>query len=112
MTMLQTIDEMIQLIPQDQEDQAAKYGNTLAALLSLQNKAGKIEKERTLLNGEVASLEERKETLAKGYSDQLAYRNELLSYRHELPKESARETAAEQEARALQRLAKTNKSLF
>jgi len=61
---------------------------------------------------EVQDLESRKETLAQGYSDQLAYRNESLSYTRQLPKEYAQQTQMEQEVVNLRNIAKQTKSLF
>lgn len=110
--MLQEIADIIEKIPNESETDQEKYGNALAGMLAIQNVAGKLEKEKQMLAAEVNTLEARKQSLAQGYSDQLEYRNTLLSYEHELPKESARETAMEQEAKMLQRLAQGRQSLF
>lgn len=110
--MLKEISEIIELIPTESDADQEKYGNALAGMLTVQNVAGKLEKEKALLQAEVYRLEERKESLAQGYANQLDYRNTLLSDQSILPKEYARESKEEQEAKMLQRMAAQQRPLF
>lgn len=110
--MLQEINNIIEKIPNEGEENQERYGNALAGMLALQNVAGKLEKEKQMLQAEVDSLESRKTSLAEGYANQLEYRNTLMSYEHELPKAYATESAVDQEAKMLKRLASQSKSLF
>lgn len=110
--MLQEINNIIEKIPNEGDENQERYGNALAGMLALQNVAGKLEKEKQMLQAEVETLEQRKTSLAEGYANQLEYRNTLMSYEHELPKVSATESAADQEARMLQKLAAQNRSIF